>query len=378
MACFERKFVFDRRGVRHLRRKGNLLMNASQRYAVTGLTEFASRLLQAAGMAALQAGAVAQVLVEGDLMGHDTHGLALLPRYVDEVERGTMAKGGEPVILSERSGALNWDGMRLPGPWLVLHGIDTLIPRARESGCATLTIRRSHHIACLAAYLLRATQAGFMIVLASSDPAVASVAPHGGTKAVFTPNPLAAGIPTSSTPFLIDISTSIKTNGMSARMHQAGAQFDEECMLDASGKPSRDPGVLFTDPPGTILPLGGLNSGHKGFGLSLLVEALTGGLAGFGRADPLEGWGATVFLALFDPDAFGGRDAFVRQMDWIADACRINPPRLGANAVRMPGDRGLALREEQLRDGLALRAGIVDAIRQSAEDVRKDGEYVSV
>src|SRR5205085_11686459 len=132
----------------------------------------------------------------------------------------------------------------------------------------------------------------------------------------------AAGIPASETPFLVDVSASIKTNGMSTRLHKAGKQFDDECMLDAQGNPGRDPAVLFTDPPGTILPLGGLASGHKGFGLSLMIEALTGGLAGHGRADPPAGWGATVFMMLLDPDAFGGREAFLRQTDWIAQACR--------------------------------------------------------
>jgi LDH2 family malate/lactate/ureidoglycolate dehydrogenase len=67
--------------------------------------------------------------------------------------------------------------------------------------------------------------------------------------------------------------------------------------------------VLFAEPKGTILPLGGMDSGHKGYGLTLLVEALTGGLAGHGRADPKEGWGATVFLQVMDPRAFAGLDA---------------------------------------------------------------------
>jgi L-lactate dehydrogenase len=133
-----------------------------------------------------------------------------------------------------------------------------LIPKARDYGTASLTIHHSHHIACLAAYLLRATQEGFMMILASSDPAVQSVAPFGGTQAVFTPNPIAAGIPTSGTPFLVDISASITTNGMSNRLHKAGKQFEEEWLIDGQGHPSRDPAVLATDPPGTILPLGGL------------------------------------------------------------------------------------------------------------------------
>lgn len=333
-------------------------MSTTARYPAAELNAFALALLRAAGMEEAIAEAVARTLVEGDLLGHDTHGLALLAPYVKELENRKMLGSGRPETLNDRGASLLWDGKRLPGPWLVLEGIHALIPRAGEFGNATLVIRHSHHIACLASYLLEATEAGFMLLLACSDPAGASVAPHGGKRAVFTPNPIAIGVPTSTTPFLIDISASIKTNGMSARLHKAGKQYDEECMLDADGRPSRDPGVLATTPPGTILPLGGLSNGHKGFGLALLIEALTAGLAGFGRADTPEGWGATVFLSLYDPAAFGGMADFVRQTDWIAEACRSNPPRDGFSEVRMPGDRGLALRREQLEKGVALHPAI--------------------
>jgi L-lactate dehydrogenase len=248
----------------------------------------------------------------------------------------------------------------------VHSGIDALMPRARQYGSATLVIRRSHHIACLAAYLLRAAEAGFLMVLASSDPAVQSVAPHGGTRAVFTPNPLAIGIPTSGTPYLVDISASVTTNGMSARMHKAGRQFEHAWMLDAAGHPSHDPAVLAADPPGTILPLGGLEAGHKGFGLALMVEALTGGLSGHGRADPPDGWGATVFMSLYDPSAFGGSTDFLRQMDWLGTACRDNPPRPGVDAVRMPGDRGMARRAEQQAAGVALHPTIAPMLTDCA------------
>jgi LDH2 family malate/lactate/ureidoglycolate dehydrogenase len=333
-------------------------MGADSRFSAEALIRFAADLLQKAGLDSGPAGAVARTLVEGDLLGHDTHGLALLAPYVKEIENQTMTRAGAPEVLSDRGASLLWDGRRLPGPWLVLNGIEALVPRAREYGSATLVIRRSHHIACLATYLLRATEAGFLLLLASSDPAVKSVAPHGGKRAVFTPNPIAVGIPTSGTPFLVDISSSITTNGMSARLQKAGRQFEEACMLDAEGHPSCDPGVLSTDPPGTILPLGGLTSGHKGFGLALLVEALTGGLAGHGRADPADGWGATVFMSLYDPAAFGGTDDFLRQTDWIGEACRSNPPRPGFDAVRMPGDRGFGRMREQERDGVTLHPTI--------------------
>ena len=341
-------------------------MSAVQRYSADALRGFAAALLEKAGLDSAPAATVAATLVEGDLLGHDTHGLALLAPYVKSLENGGMAKSGEPEVLSDRGAALAWDGRRLPGPWLVHSGIDALMPRARQYGSATLVIRRSHHIACLAAYLLRAAEAGFVMMLASSDPAVQSVAPHGGTRAVFTPNPLAIGIPTSATPYLVDISASVTTNGMSARMHKAGRQFEHAWMLDAEGQPSHDPGVLAADPPGTILPLGGLEAGHKGFGLALMVEALTGGLSGHGRADPPDGWGATVFMSLYDPSAFGGSSDFLRQMDWLGTACRDNPPRPGVDAVRMPGDRGMARRADQQAAGVALHPTIAPMLTECA------------
>lgn len=337
------------------------------RYSAQALTQFATALLQANGVRQAVADDVAEVLVLGDLLGHDTHGLALLGPYVDQIRSHKMATDGSFEVISDRPGALCWDGRRLPGPWLVREGLRALAPRARELGSASLVIRRSHHIACLAAYLLEAAEQGFMMILASSDPDGGSVAPFGGTRGVFTPNPIAAGIPTSETPILIDISASLVTNGLSGRLHQAGQQFPYDCLMDAQGQPSRDPAVLYTDPPGSILPLGGMEAGHKGFGLAVLVEALTGGLAAHGRADPAEGWGATVFMTLLDPAAFGGLSGFTRQTDWLAQACRSNPPRPGGQAVRMPGDRGLALKAEQERDGVRLQASIAPMLRQWAD-----------
>jgi LDH2 family malate/lactate/ureidoglycolate dehydrogenase len=120
--------------------------------------------------------------------------------------------------------------------------------------------------------------------------------------------------------------------------------------------------VLFSEPKGTILPTGGLDAGHKGYALALIVETLTGALAGFGRADPKEGWGATVLVQAYDPGAFGGNEPFLRQADALVDACRTSRPRPGVESVRLPGQRGLALRREQLEQGVALHEDIVPSL----------------
>lgn len=339
------------------------MTDAPLRYRADALVGYADALLQKAGLAAALAGAVARTLVEGDLLGHDTHGLALLAGYVKEIESGGMAREGSPTVLSDRPAAVLWDGMRLPGPWLLEQGMDLLVPRARELGTASLVIRRSHHIACLAVYMLRALDEGMLMLLACSDPNTASVAPFGGTEAVFTPNPLAMGFPLSAGGVMVDISASITTNGMSNRKRAAGETFAEEWLIDAHGKPTRDPQVLFDQPPGTLLPVGGLSHGHKGYGMALLVETLTGGLAGHGRADPPEGWGATVYLTLHDLEAFGGKDAFLRQMDHVAERCRTNAPIDTARPVRLPGQAGLARRAEQRASGVRLHPAIANALQ---------------
>lgn len=332
------------------------------RYPADALTGLATDLLLAVGLAAAPARDVAHCLVEGDLLGHDTHGLGLLAPYLAEVDKGSMTREGEPGVLSARSAVAAWDGRRLPGPHLLRLAIDWARPRAREHGQATVTIQRSHHIACLAAFLEPVARDGLLIEIFSSDPNAASVAPFGGTRPVFTPNPMAIGIPTSGDPILVDISASITTNGMTARLHGAGQKGRHRWWLDAGGEPTDDPSVLFASPAGTLLPLGGLDAGHKGYGLALMVEAFTGALGGRGRAQAAEGWGANVLVRLTDPTAFGGDAAFRAETDWLATACRDNPPRTPGQPVRLPGQRGLALKAAQLRDGVALHPSILPAL----------------
>ncbi|HSI54862.1 MAG: Ldh family oxidoreductase [Ramlibacter sp.] len=336
-------------------------MNAP-RYDANELVTFATQLLLAMKVPADKADAVAQILVEGDLMGHTTHGLNLLGPYLKGYESDTITREGDPVVISDMPAAVTWDGRRLPGPWLVLKAMALATERAKHQGTGTVVIRRSHHIASLESYLQRATDQGLVMLLTCSDPQSASVAPFGGLDPVFTPNPLAAGFPAGELPVLIDISTSATTNGLTNRLHQEGGKLPAAWVIDGHGKPSDDPAVLFNEPKGTILPLGGIDSGHKGYGLSLLVEALTGGLAGHGRADEKEGWGATVFLQIIDPAAFAGAEAFVRQTSEVARQSRASRPAKPGNAVRTPGERGVKLARQQRESGVTLYPSIMPSL----------------
>ena len=332
------------------------------RHSASALVAYATALLARAGLDTDKAAVVAEVLTEGDLLGHTTHGLALLAPYLAELDKGAMAKTGEPRVVADWPAAVTWDGQRLPGPWLVVRALDLAVARAKINGTCTVVIRRSHHIACLAAYLKRVTDQGLVVMLSCSDPAVASVAPHGGRTAVFTPNPLAAAWPTAGEPVMLDVSMSITTNALTNRLTKEQRRYPGLWALDAEGRASDDPAVLSARPPGVLLPMGGLDHGHKGYAFALLVETLTGALAGHGRADPREGWGASVFVQVLAPALFGGADDFLRQTEHVAATCRSTPARPGVERVRLPGENGLRRRAEQLAHGVDLYPGILAAL----------------
>jgi LDH2 family malate/lactate/ureidoglycolate dehydrogenase len=335
----------------------------ASRYDASSLLQFTEALLVAAGMPAEKAAAVADVLVDGDLLGHATHGVQLLPAYLEEIAGGGMTLVGEPELLSDFGAVVTWDGRRLPGAWLALRAIHTASERARRFGLGVVSIRRSHHIAALATYARRVADEGLVLLLMSSAPAGASVAPFGGTRALLSPSPIAVGFPTGGDPVCVDVSTSITTNTMTGLLARQGRKLPGPWVMDEAGVPTDDPSVVVQPRKGTLLPLGGTDAGHKGYGLALMVEALTAGLAGHGRLDPAARWGATLFVQVLDPAAFSGAAAFAAQMDGVVAQCHANPPVDPQRPVRLPGERGLQLRQQQLAHGILLKEATVSPLR---------------
>jgi L-lactate dehydrogenase len=333
----------------------------ASRFCASELTHFAAALLSAAGMAVNKAEPVAASLVNADLAGHATHGLALLPWYLDAIDSGSVTLDGTVEVINDSGACVTWNGRGLPGAWLIGRAIDLALERVGTHGLVTIVIGNSHHTGALATYLSRLTEHGLMVMLACSAPASATVAPFGGREALLSPNPIAAGIPTNGDPILVDISASITTVNNARQLSAAGERFPAPWALDAEGRPSEDPACVVSG-GGSLLPVGGLDHGHKGYAMALLVEALTQGLAGQGRIDRPRGAVMGVWLQVIDPQAFAGKPAFVRQTSWLAEACTSNPPRAGVERVRLPGGKAAQQRRDGITRGMPLSSAIIDAI----------------
>jgi LDH2 family malate/lactate/ureidoglycolate dehydrogenase len=326
-----------------------------ERFDVQRLESFAQSLFEKAGMEADKAESVARLLVLTDAMGRRTHGLAQAPAYLAEIQKGSMATTGSYAVVKDNGVASAlWDGHYLPGLWLVEQAIQTCLPRAEKYGLAAVAIKRNHHIGCLAALCKIATDEGCIALITNSDPGGERVAPFGGTEALMTPNPIAMGYPGTPNAVLVDICAVITTTSMTRQKYARGELFEHAWLQDANGLPTCDPAVLeHTEPRGSLMPMGGAEYGHKGFGLSLMVEALSQGLSGHGRKGAPKRWGGSTYVQVISPEAFSGADVFGEQMDYLSDRCRSNRPVDASKPVRMPGDQAQRGISAAQRDGIS-------------------------
>ncbi len=335
----------------------------AERYAPAALQSFAAGLFEGAGLSEDRARTMARVFVEADLLGFTTHGLARVPINLAWLRNGVTRADGEPVAISDRPGVFCWDAGFLPGPWVLERALDELVERARTNGIAAATLRRCTHVACLAAYLVPVAEAGLVGTLVVSTPDERFVSPFGARQAVFSNNPIAFCAPTSGAPLLFDVSMAITAGGQIARAARDGRRLPEPCLKTADGRATDDPSAMAADPPATVMPIGGLGHGHKGYALTLMTEVLSQALGGHGRLDAAgEGEANSVFVEVLDPAAFGGRQAYLAEVDHLVALCREATPDEPGEPVRVPGERAWARRARALRKGVELHPGVFEAL----------------
>lgn len=326
-------------------------------------------LTQACGNAKV-AQRVAERLIIANLTGHDSHGVGMVPKYVEGLLAKELNPTGEAQIVQDKGPFLLVDGEQGFGQIVAEQAMEMAIERARHHHFTVLSLRNAFHIGRVGDWAEMAAQAGFISIhYVNVLSPNALVAPFGGSDARFSTNPYCTAIPaTKNTPmFLLDIATSTIAHGKARVAHLSDRPVDAGALIDATGASTTDPSVMFQDPKGALTTFGQ----HKGFGMAMLGDLLGGALSGGGAYLPervVTGRIVNNMMAvLIDPDVFGTGAFFAEDFDRYGKWVKASPPAPGVESVMMPGDPERRARAARESDGIPLDPGTWAQLLETAD-----------
>lgn len=299
----------------------------------TLLRRLAADMLEAAGSDREGAEAVAESLVDANLRGVDSHGVMRLAGYLELIRAGKIRPRARPEVIADRGATIVFEGNLAFGQLVARAATLAAMAKAKSHGIAIATAAGVEHVGRLGEYAEMAASDGLLaLVFANCGPPGGLVAPHGGRTRALGTNPLAFAIPASQeAPIIADFSTSSAADGKVRLFLERGLDLPRGWIVDADGKPSVDPHDLYDG--GALLPM----AGHKGFGLSLLVEILGGILAGSGCASLGDGPGNGFVVIVIDPGPLVRDSEFGSAVDRVIEAIEALPPSEGFERVTVPG-----------------------------------------
>ena len=291
---------------------------------------------------------VAASLVRANLCGYDSHGVFRLAQYHEWWKQGLLKPAAQPAVVVERGFAAIVDGHQAFGQVVARFASQVALRRAQVGGIAVVTARNSNHVGRLADSVEIVKDAGLIGLAAVNDSGAGQcVVPWGGMDGRLSTNPIAVGVPGGDGPGVVfDFSTSAAASGKVRQLLLRGQETPDGWLIDGSGSPTRDPGSLFREPHGFLLPAGG----HRGYALSLLVEILAGILsgAGFANANPGPEEMNGLFILALDPSWFMPLGTFRTQVDQLTSYVKTSRPMIETGPVHIPGERS---RQEAARRG---------------------------
>lgn len=343
------------------------------RIAAPRLHAFVESIWQAAGSEAREARLVADQLVEANLAGHDSHGVGMIPRYVQSYSEGVLKLNTHATLARDAGAVLTVDGGSGFGQVVAYEAMELGIERAKRLGICAVGLRNAHHIGRIGHWAEQCAAQGlvsFHFVNVAGDPLVA---PFGGIDPRFGTNPFCAAFPRSGRPpVLLDFATSAVAYGKTRVAHNKGVEVPDGVLIDHDGRATRDPGVMHRTPRGSLLAFGGAVAGHKGSGLAAICEIFGGALSGGFTSHPdTIVTSSAIFNCMLsvivDPNAFDApdmeaeADAFI---DWLKTARRAEH----VDAVLLPGEPEQATRAARGAAGIPIDevswAQITGAARQ--------------
>ena len=347
--------------------------------SASDLRSTVARVVQAAGSSETEAQAVAHNLVLANLSGHDSHGVGMLPRYVDAVLEGGLIPNQGVRVTLDTGAMLALDGQRGYGQTVGEQAMQMAIDRARQHGSCIMSLAQSHHLGRIGHWAEMAVEQGLVSLQFVNVLSRPVVAPWGGADGRFGTNPVCIGVPLQGrAPFVLDFATSRVAQGKMRVAHNEGRQVELGYLIDPGGNPTTDPGVVVVPQPpsasgnlfGALMTFGE----HKGYGLAVACELLGGALTGSGtwhrEADTRRAVYNGMLSVLIDPARLGTQTSFESEALAFVDWLRQGPAAPGTDAVLIAGDPERAARAERERNGITVDAATWQEIVQAAAKVK--------
>lgn len=312
-----------------------------------------TRLLIAQKVPAAEAETVAIELCDANLVGHDSHGVMRIVQYSQMIADGFVRPGSQSEVVKESATSAVIDGHFNFGQVTASVGLALAINKARAQGAATVLMRNCNHVGRLGSYTEKAAREGFVAMMAVNAPGPGGVAPFGGMERRLGTNPISIAAPAVPSALVLDMTTSATAEGKLRVAHQKGEQVPEGMMIDGHGRPSTNPGDYYTKPYGAILPLGGASLGHKGFGLSVMIDVVCGILSNSGIArEDLPRGANGVWLYLLSIESFLPRSEYDAWMEKYVAYIKGCPRLPGVQEILMPGEIEVRRQQQRAQEGV--------------------------
>ncbi len=326
------------------------------------LRDTVARILAAAGSSADEAHTVAANLVMANLSGHDSHGVGMVPRYVEAVLEGGLVPNATVRITSDIGSMLALDGQRGYGQVTGLAAMDMAITRARAHGSCIMTLGNTHHLGRIGHFAEIAVAQGLVSLHFVNVLSRPIVAPWGGADGRFGTNPCCIGIPLAGRdPFVLDFATSRVAQGKMRVAHNKGLQVEPGTLIDEHGRPTTNPGVVVVPQSGGLLGALLTFGEYKGYGMAVACELLGGALSGGGtwHRDASTATRAvlnSMLTIVIDPARLGTQQSFEQEALAFVDWLRAGPVAPGFEQVLLAGDPERAARTDRQKHGISIDA----------------------
>ncbi|MCZ6681208.1 MAG: Ldh family oxidoreductase [Candidatus Poribacteria bacterium] len=335
------------------------------------LRKITADIFEAANVPSEDAQVVSQLLVDANLAGHDSHGVIRIPQYIGFMKAGQINPGAPMEVERESPSHALINGNWGFGQVIARKAMALAVQKAKSSTISAISIYNCNHIGRLGSYPMIAADEGLIgMVMVNAGGAGLTTAPFGGTDRRLATNPISIAVPThNAEPIVLDITSSVVAQGKIRVAVNRGDSVPIGWLTNHKGEPTTDPRDLDGPPLGALLPLGGI-AGHKGFGLALMIDVLTGALSGAGCS----GSGNTricngTLMIAIDIAQFTPMEDFYRRVDELVAYVKASPLAPGFDEILVPGEIELRQEKRRSREGIPIDDETWRQIQETAASV---------